>query len=78
MILLDTLEVLLTNYINIFTSENIKVVKVICRSRILLNLYSYIFIIIKYLRSRIEALSIIISTSLSSKKLLVVKVAYLR
>ena len=78
MTLLDTLGVLLTNYINIFTSEDIKVVKVIYRSEILLSLHFYIFIITKYLRSRIGVLSIIISISLFSKKLLVVKVAYLR
>ena len=78
MTLLDTFGVLLINYINIFTSEDIKIVKGICRNGILLSLYSYIFIIIKYLRSRIGALLIAISISLFSKKLLVVKVAYLR
>ena len=78
MTLLDTLEILLTSYINIFTPEDIKVVKVIYRSGILLSLYSYIFIITKYLRSRIGVLSIAMSILLFPKKLLIVKVTYLR
>ena len=78
MILLNTLGALLTSYINIFILEDTKVVKVVYRSGILLNLYFYIFIITKYLRSRIGALSIIISISLFSKKFLIVKVAYSR
>ena len=78
MILLDTLEALLTSQINIFTPEDIKVIKVVYRNKILLNLYFYIFIITKYLRSRIGVLLIVISTPLFSKKLLIVKVIYLR
>ena len=77
-ILLDTLGALLTSYINIFTPEDIKVIKGACRSKILFSLHFYIFIITEYLRSRIGILSIIISISLSPKKFLVVKIAYPR
>ena len=57
------------SYINIFTPEDTKAVKVVYRSKILFSLYSYIFIVIKHLRSRIGALSIIISIFLFPKKL---------
>ena len=68
----------MTSHINTFTPEDIKVVKVAYRNGILLNLYFYVFIVIKYLRSRIGVLSIAISIPLFSKKFLIVKVAYLR
>ena len=78
MTLLNTFEILLTSYINIFTPEDTKIMKVTCRNGMLFSLHSYAFIATEHLRSRIGTLLTAISTPLLPKKLLIVKVAYPR